>query len=126
MKFLADVPVPLSVVAWLRANGHEGYHASERHLEAATDLALLERARQEGRLVITMDMDFPRLLALAYARGPSLILFRIPNPHPGVLVKQLGAHLPQFLEALQRGAIVVFEADRVRVRQLPVIPPPAR
>ena len=33
-------------------------------------------ARQEARTVVTTDLDYPRLLALTGAEGPSLILFR--------------------------------------------------
>jgi predicted nuclease of predicted toxin-antitoxin system len=44
--------------------------------DRATDRALLELARREERIIITADLDFPRLLALSAAKGPGLILFR--------------------------------------------------
>jgi predicted nuclease of predicted toxin-antitoxin system len=36
----------------------------------------LALARREQRVVITADLDFPRMLALSAAEGPGLILFR--------------------------------------------------
>lgn len=42
----------------------------------AADAEILSRARQEARTVITADLDYARVLALARAGVPSLILFR--------------------------------------------------
>jgi len=51
----------------LRAHGHEGVHAHQIGKDRASDSELLEVARREGRIVITADLDFPRLLALSGA-----------------------------------------------------------
>jgi hypothetical protein len=40
------------------------------------DSEILERARAEDRIVITADLDYPRLLALLKADRPGVILFR--------------------------------------------------
>ena len=42
----------------------------------AADARMLAQALQDGRTVVTADLDYPRPLALAGAVGPSLILFR--------------------------------------------------
>ena len=55
---------------------HDAVHALERRLDRASDEVILERARNEQRVVVTADLDYPRLLALAQAKGPGLILFR--------------------------------------------------
>jgi predicted nuclease of predicted toxin-antitoxin system len=36
----------------------------------------MELAERESRVVITADLDYPRMLAIAQAKGPGLILFR--------------------------------------------------
>lgn len=120
MKFLADVPIPQSLVAWLRARGHEGYHAAEASLAQASDVFLLARAKHEGRVVLTMDLDFPRLLALTAAHSPSVILFRLPDARPERLSDLLAIHLSSLLPHLERGAIAVIEPDRIRFRLLPI------
>jgi predicted nuclease of predicted toxin-antitoxin system len=40
----------------------------------AKDTELLDLADREEPIVITADLDFPRLLALSKAHGPGLIL----------------------------------------------------
>jgi predicted nuclease of predicted toxin-antitoxin system len=76
MKALLDMPVSSALLEVLRAFGHEGVHAHQIGQDRATDRALLELARREERIIITADLDFPRLLALSAAKGPGLILFR--------------------------------------------------
>ena len=69
MRFLLDMPVSAQLLSVLDANGHEGIHAHQIGQDRATDRELLEIARQEQRIVITADLDFPRLLALSSAAG---------------------------------------------------------
>ena len=76
MKFLIDMPVTPDAVPRLRAAGHEAVHAAAVGLAHASDRQVLDVARREGRIVITADLDYPRLLALSQADGPGVILFR--------------------------------------------------
>jgi predicted nuclease of predicted toxin-antitoxin system len=76
MKFLLDMPVSFLLLQVLQAYGHEGVHAHQIGKDRAPDSELLEIARLENRVIITADLDFPRLLALSLVEGPGLILFR--------------------------------------------------
>jgi predicted nuclease of predicted toxin-antitoxin system len=76
VKFLVDMPLPPALASWLTTQGHDAVHVSALGLDRSTDAEILERARQDARTVVTADLDYPRLLALAGAEGPSLILFR--------------------------------------------------
>jgi predicted nuclease of predicted toxin-antitoxin system len=76
VKFLVDMPLPPALAHWLATQGHDAVHASTLGLDRATDSQILTRARQDARTVVTADLDYPRLLAVAGAEGPSLIFFR--------------------------------------------------
>lgn len=76
MKFVIDMPLSPELALWLVRQGHDAVHAIELGLAHASDAVVLERARNEQRVVVTADLDYPRLLALAQAEGPGLILFR--------------------------------------------------
>jgi predicted nuclease of predicted toxin-antitoxin system len=76
MKALLDMPVSASLLNVLRVHGHEGIHAHAAGLDRAPDRELLAVARRDNRIIITADLDFPRILALSSAEGPGLILFR--------------------------------------------------
>ena len=57
------MPVTPQAVTHLEAKGHDAVHAFAIGLSASPDSDILERARAEGRIVITADLDYPRLLA---------------------------------------------------------------
>ena len=76
MKFLIDMPVTPDAAPHLRAAGHDAIHAIDLGLARSSDNELLAVARREGRIVITADLDYPRLIALQQADRPGVILFR--------------------------------------------------
>ena len=76
MRFLVDMPLAPALARWLIDEGHDAVHASDIGMAKATDAEVLGRAKEETRTLITADLDYSRLLALADIREPSLILFR--------------------------------------------------
>jgi predicted nuclease of predicted toxin-antitoxin system len=69
------MPVTPQAVAHLEAKGHDAVHAFSIGLGAARD-SDIERARAEDRIVVTADLDYPRLLAQLKLDRPGVILFR--------------------------------------------------
>jgi predicted nuclease of predicted toxin-antitoxin system len=63
MKFLANMGISPHVVEWLLTNGHDAVHLHTLGLDRATDNEVLQKARQEDRVLITHDLDFGELLA---------------------------------------------------------------
>jgi predicted nuclease of predicted toxin-antitoxin system len=70
------MPLSPALAVWLRDQGYDAIHAAELGLNRAPDIEIIARAKQDGRTIITIDLDYPRLLALARTTEPSLILFR--------------------------------------------------
>ena len=120
MKFLLDMPTSQHLVGWLRGKGYDAVHAREIGLATAADHEILDRARGEGRLVLTMDLDFPHLLAALSASGPGVILVRLRYPRFHAIQQRLEALLAGFPEAELARAIAVLEESRVRLHRLPV------
>jgi predicted nuclease of predicted toxin-antitoxin system len=75
VRFIIDMPLSPVLADWLRQQGHDAVHVSDLGLAKALDVEILEFAHREQRVVITADLDYPRLLALAQVEGPGLILF---------------------------------------------------
>ena len=121
MKFLIDNPLSPQVAEGLRQIGHDAVHIREHGLQAADDEIIFERAASEERILVSADTDFGTLLALRQATKPSVILFRWPTLRlPGAQVVVLSSNLPQIVEPLEQGCIVIIEETRIRVRRLPV------
>jgi predicted nuclease of predicted toxin-antitoxin system len=120
VKFLVDMPLSPRLAEWLRAEGHEAIHAWDAGMSQATDADILQRARDEGRVVITADLDFPRLLAASQLPAPGIILFR-----GGAFSEEdVRTRLTDALRLVKpeelASSIVVIEKHRLRKRSLPV------
>ena len=67
MKLLLDQGLPRSSAVLLRAAGVDAVHTAEIGLSRAEDPAILERGRDDERVVVTYDADFHALMALSGA-----------------------------------------------------------
>ena len=93
MNFLIDNPLSPRVAAGLRAAGHAAVHVADS-----------ARARR--------------------ATAPSVMIFRGASPKRAeAQVALIVASLPAIASALARGAIVILEHHRLRVRDLPISRP---
>jgi predicted nuclease of predicted toxin-antitoxin system len=119
MLFLADMGVAPKVVAWLKQQGHDVWHLSDRGLERLPDPEIFQRAAEEGRIVLTFDLDFGEILALS-GGNTSVVLFRLHSRRTPRVIDRLARVLADTESHLQRGAIVVVEDSRHRVRLLPL------
>jgi predicted nuclease of predicted toxin-antitoxin system len=120
VKFLVDMPLSITLSRWHAAQGHDAIHAAEAGLDRATDKEIIARAKREGRTVITADLDYPRLLAIAQASEPSLILFRGGNWSEADIIARIQEILQVLTDIGVGQNILVVDLDRVRRRRLPI------
>ena len=120
MKFLLDMPVSPLLLHVLQAYGHEGVHTYQIGKGRASDSELLQIARRESRIVITADLDFPRLLALSLAEGPGLVLFRGGNYSDSEMCDLLERLLKTVRPEVMERSVCVVDKSRIRITQLPI------
>ena len=104
----------------LKKYGHEGVHSFQIGLDRATDHEIIVSARKDKRIIITADLDFPRILALTEAHGPGIILFRGGNYSD----KEMRDLLERVLESVSgetiKSSICVVDQKRIRIKTLPI------
>ena len=103
LALLCDEHVPFPVIQGLRRRGIDVAIVQEAGLRSASDVAILEAARTQRRVIYTSDADFLRL----HARGVS---------HSGILYHRQGAY--GYGEAIRRVGLAceVLSAAEVAAR----------
>jgi predicted nuclease of predicted toxin-antitoxin system len=120
VKFLLDMGLARSTVAFLRAQGYDALHLREEGLQRLEDQQIIRKAQVEGRVILTHDLDFGRIVALSRGRSPSVITFRLENMQPSQVNYYLTEVFTHFAEQLEIGALVSVNEDAIRVRLLPI------
>lgn len=107
-------------VGFLVAHGVEAVHWSAIGSARAPDTALLDWASENGHLVLTHDLDFSALIALAGLSGPSVVHVRSQRLLPAQIGTTVVDVLRVHQETLASGAIITIDDAAARVRILPV------
>ena len=114
------MPLSPGLAVWLGQQGHEAIHAGQAGLDRSSDVEVLVRARSEQRIVVTADLDYPRLLAWMQAEKPGLILFRGGNYSEQDTIKRIARVLETVPGKDLISSIIVIEKARIRRRSLPI------
>ena len=120
MRFLLDMGVDVRIGTWLREHGHEPIHLRDQGLQRLPNGEIFTKAISENRVILTFDLDFGEIAALARGRKASVVVFRLHNTRTAHVLERLASVLPDCSSILQKGAVVVVEENRHRVRPLPV------
>jgi predicted nuclease of predicted toxin-antitoxin system len=93
---------------------------AEVGLDRVEDSEILEFARHDGRVCVTLDHDFHARLALTKAGGPSVIFVRLEglgSSRQADLIRRVWTACE---DAISIGAAVSVDEETIRVRKLPL------
>jgi len=120
MNFLVDMNLSPSWADFLNQAGFAAVHWSDKGAPNASDHELMRWAAQHNFIVLTADLDFAAILAATEGRRPSVILVRNDILTPDALGSAVLAAILQAKDELAAGAIVSVDAERARLRVLPL------
>jgi len=120
VRFLVDMPLSPALAQWLRTEGHDAVHATDQSMSRTPDAEILQVAAREDRVIVTADLDFPRLLATLRASGPGLILLRGGNYSEAESLDCVRRVLMSVAHDELPRCIVVVDREKIRRRWLPI------
>lgn len=119
-RVLLDQGCPRSAAQLLRLPDWDVVHAGTLGMARASDLELLDYARNEHRVCVTLDADFHATLAVSAATSPSVVRIRIEGLDAQGFAALILRVWPKIADAIEVGALVTVRPDSVRVRRLPI------
>ena len=119
VKILVDMNLSPEWVEEFQLHQIDAVHWSEVGRFDAPDIELINWARENDHIIFTHDLDFGTLLALTKAESPSVIQIRTQNITINHLAKILMPSLLNNSGALEKGALLTLDEDKMRLRILP-------
>ncbi len=120
IKLIGDMNISPQTVTALQQQGWDIIRVLDVLPATASDVEILNFARQENRVIVTHDLDFSMLVALSGYNQPSLITLRLSSTDLNTVNQKLLEILPQIEQQLQAGSAITIEDTAVRIRQLPI------
>lgn len=117
MRFLADENVEGTVIAALRACGHDVAVIADE-MAGVKDRAVLIRSVAEGRILVTNDKDFAELAFLQRSAATGILLIRLPDAGSREKALRVAAAVADLSDRLA-DAMTVVEPRATRRRSLP-------
>lgn len=119
-RILLDQGLPAPAAQILRTSGWDAIHLRELSMQQASDPEILAMALQQSRTIITLDRDFPQMLALTAAERPSVVLIRQQRLRTAEVASLLDAIWQAHEPDIERGCVLKVGTRGIRIRHLPL------
>lgn len=116
MTFKTDENLPIEAANVLRESGFEAETIWDESLSGSDDQTLASRARTEGRILLTLDLDFANIRAYPPHEHPGIIVLRLKQQDKTSVVALIRKLIPALDRRSPAGELWILEEDRIRFR----------
>ena len=117
MRFKLDENLSPTIAGLLTEAGHDTATVAEQGLAGAEDPDIALVCLDEGRILLTLDLDFANVRAYPPHRYPGLIVLRISSQAPRRQVEIVSRILPSLSDRSLQGQLWIVEDSRIRIRE---------
>ncbi len=116
-KFKLDENMPNEATAVLREAGHDAVSIMDQQLGGQADESVATVCRQEGRVVVTLDLDFADIRAYPPADYPGIIVLRLARLDKQRVLSVMRRLIPLVSQEALTGRLWIVGESSVRVRE---------
>ncbi len=117
MRFKIDENLPIEAAALLREAGHDADTVHDEALAGAPDMRVSTVARDERRVLVTLDFDFADIRAYPPADYAGIIVLWPRTQDKDAVLRLLARTVPVLAREPIAGRLWIVEEARVRVRE---------
>ena len=118
MRFKLDENLPPAAADLLRDLGHDVMTVYDQGMQSCTDPEVLAACQGEGRVLLSLDLDFSNILVYPPDRYAGLIVLRLHKPGPRGVLSLLRRVVPHLETVPVAGRLWIADQHRIRVRQV--------
>ena len=111
-----DENMPVDAAPLLRAAGHACHTVYDEALAGAPDPAVAAACGAEGRVLLTLDLDFSDVRAYPPGTHPGIVVLRPRSPDRDSVLALVRRLLPLLAAEPVAGCLWVADPERVRIR----------
>jgi predicted nuclease of predicted toxin-antitoxin system len=117
MKVKLDENLSARVRTILTAKNHDVDTVVDEGLGGADDNSVANAARREGRMLVTLDLDFADIARFPPGSNPGVIVIRVPEPRPSLVTVALTGLMARYDLNDLSGCTVIAQLGNVRIRR---------
>jgi len=115
VKFKTDENLPSEAAELLRSAGHDAVTAGERGLGGAVDATVGSVCQREGRVLVTLDLDFADIRTYPPNLYPGFVVLRLPRQDKAGVLRIISRAIPLFAGETVTGRLWIVEPHQVRI-----------
>jgi predicted nuclease of predicted toxin-antitoxin system len=119
MKFLVDRCAGRKLAQWLRSKGHDVLESSALGPDPG-DRELLQKAAEEGRILVTIDTDFAKLVYMDRVSHCGMV--RLPDVPAEKRITLMEVVFREHASDLYNQSIITVRGKRIRISKPPNAP----
>ena len=115
MKFKTDENLPAEAADLLRAAGHDAVTVGEQRLSGSVDTTVGSVCRREGRVLVTLDLDFADIQTYPPDRYPGFVVLRLVRQDKARVLRVIARTIPLLTSEAVAGRLWIVEEHQVRI-----------
>ena len=115
-RFKIDENLPVEAAEALRLAGYDALTVLDQAMGGAQDGPLALVCREEGRALITLDLDFSNIQAYPPSDHPGIIVLRLAHQDKVHALRTLAAALPYLDKEPLEGRLWIVDEHKIRIR----------
>ena len=117
MLFKLDENLPGALVKLFAEAGHDAVTVAGQEMVGASDPHIAAVCRDEGRVIVTLDMDFADIRNYPPQDYTGMVVFRLSRHGPGRVLAVAARLIEALPETSLQGQLWIVEDERIRIRE---------
>lgn len=117
MKIKIDENLPLESAIILKNAGYDVHTINDEGIVGCSDDVVFSACIKEGRVLITLDMDFTDIRRYLTEQSPGIVVFRTRYQDKHTVLRTIELLIEEFANEEVIGKLWIVEDGRIRIRE---------